>query len=205
VARGGATLMIISDHARCIFVHIQKTGGASIEELLRSHDPDIQENSFQGRRHMSAAELRTLVAPDVWNAYFKFAFVRNPWDRLVSWYHMCVQTPTANAFARYIKDNAPTFDDFLKKTTTGMAERTTRNQLDYVTDEHGEIIVDFVGRYERLGDDFARIEDRLGFRAELPHVNRSAHEDYRKYYTDETRDIVSQRFAKDIRHFGYAF
>jgi hypothetical protein len=145
------------------------------------------------------------VAPDVWNAYFKFAFVRNPWDRLVSWYHMCVQTPTANPFARYIKDNAPTFDDFLKKTTTGMAERTTRNQLDYVTDERGEIIVDFVGRYERLGDDFARIEDRLGFRAELPHVNRSAHEDYRKYYTDETRDIVSQRFAKDIRHFGYAF
>jgi chondroitin 4-sulfotransferase 11 len=197
--------MIISNHAKCIFVHIQKTGGASIEELLRGNDPDIQDNSLQGRRHISAGELRTLVPPEIWNSYFKFAFVRNPWDRLVSWYHMCVQTPTANPFARYVKDNAPTFDDFLTKTTTGMGERTTRNQLDYVTNERGEVIVDFVGRYEQLGDEFARVRERLGLGAELPHVNRSTHDNYRNYYTDEMRDIVAQRFAKDIRHFGYAF
>jgi chondroitin 4-sulfotransferase 11 len=197
--------MIISNRAKCIFVHIQKTGGASIEELLRSNDPGIEANSLQGRRHMAAGELRAFVPPDVWSAYFKFAFVRNPWDRLVSWYYMCVQTPTANPFARYIKDNAPTFDDFLKKTTTGIAERTTRNQLDYVTNDAGDIIVDFVGRYEDLQLDFSRVRKRLDLAAELPHVNRSAHEHYRKYYTDETRDIVSRRFEKDIQHFGYLF
>jgi chondroitin 4-sulfotransferase 11 len=197
--------MIISNRARCIFVHIQKTGGASIEQLLRGNDPEIPKAYLQGRRHMSAGELRTLVPAEIWSGYFKFAFVRNPWDRLVSWYHMCVQTPNANPFARYIKDNAPTFDDFLKKTTTGMAERTTRNQLDYVTDDRGELIVDFVGRYERLGDEFARIRERIGLGEELPHVNKSTHDEYRKYYTEETQDIVAQRFARDIRHFGYAF
>ncbi len=197
--------MIISNRAQCIFVHIQKTGGASIEQRLRDNDPDIRDNSLQGRRHASAAELRSLVSPEVWSGYFKFAFVRNPWDRLVSWYHMCVQTPTANPFARYIKDNAPTFDDFLTRTTTGMGERTTRNQLDYVTDESGAIIVDFVGRYEEIGEEFARVAERLGLVAELPHVNQSTHDSYRKYYTDETRDIVARRFAKDIVHFGYAF
>jgi chondroitin 4-sulfotransferase 11 len=197
--------MIISNQAKCIFVHIQKTGGASVEQLLRANDAGIEQNSLEGRRHISAVELRARVAPEIWGAYFKFAFVRNPWDRLVSWYHMCVQTPTANRFALYIKDNAPTFDDFLKKTTTGMAERTTRNQLDYVTDDQGEIIVDFIGRYEQLEDEFSRIKKRLSLDAELPHVNKSAHDDYRKYYTDETRDIVSKRFEKDIRHFGYAF
>jgi len=197
--------MIISNQAKCIFIHIQKTGGASIEQVLRSNDTGVEANSHQGRRHMSARELQTFVPAETWSAYFKFAFVRNPWDRLVSWYHMCVQTPTANTFARYIKDNAPTFDDFLKKTTTGIAERTTRNQLDYVTDDRGELIVDFVGRYENLQEEFSIVKKKLDLATDLPHVNRSTHDNYRKYYNEETRDIVSKRFEKDIRHFGYEF
>src|ERR1700726_3003053 len=118
---------------------------------------------------------------------------------------MCVQAPSMNNFSRYVKDNAPTFDDFLTKTTTGMGERTTRNQLDYVTDERGEIIVDFIGKYEALQQDFDVVRKKLNLSAELPHVNRSTHDGYRKYYSDRTRDIVSKRFEKDIRHFGYEF
>jgi len=197
--------MIISPRTRCIFVHIQKTGGVSVENALRLHDPAIGSNAHDGRRHVFARELRDIVGAAQWDAYFKFAFVRNPWDRLVSWYHMCVQGTTPNAFSRYVKDNAPTFRDFILTTTTGMGERTTRNQLDYVTSEDGAVIVDFIGRYEMLATDLADVGARLGLPLELPHLNRSAHAHYRDYYTDETRAIVAARFARDIERFGYTF
>jgi chondroitin 4-sulfotransferase 11 len=197
--------MVISHRARCLFVHIQKTGGASIESVLRHNDPAIASAEHEGRRHMSAREMRALVGPDSWSRYFKFAFVRNPWDRLVSWYHMCIQVPAPNRFACFVREHAPTFDEFVTKATTGPGERTTRNQLDYLTDDRGEVIVDFIGRYEALHQDFARVQERLGLPVALPHVNRSVHGDYRAYYSDETRDIVARRFAGDIRFFGYDF
>jgi chondroitin 4-sulfotransferase 11 len=199
--------VFISERAKCIFVHIQKTGGVSVETVLWQHEGGIGGGrpERQGRQHMFATELRTMVRPDQWRDYYKFAFVRNPWDRLVSWYHMCMQAPEPNAFARHIKDNAPTFEAFLTTTTTGIAQRTTYNQLDYVADGNGELIVDFVGRYERLRDDFAIVRARLGLAHDLPHINRSAHADYREYYSDATREIVARRFARDIGYFGYAF
>jgi chondroitin 4-sulfotransferase 11 len=197
--------MVISERNRCIFVHIQKTGGSSLEAVLRGNDPGIGSNLHEGRRHLFAREIRPLVGAERWNAYFKFAFVRNPWDRLVSWYHMCIQVPVPNAFARYVRACAPTFEAFVRQATTGMGERTTYNQLDYVTDERGEPMLDFVGRYETLHEDFARIRDRLPLAFDLPHVNRSEHLHYRECYSDATRDIVARRFARDIAYFGYDF
>ena len=197
--------MIISHKTKSIFVHIQKTAGTSIEEAMRKDDPAIAGNAHSGRRHLKAREIQALVRPEIWAGYYKFAFVRNPWDRLVSWYCMCVQSKAPNRFARYVIDNAPTFRDFITKTTTGMGEKTTHDQLDFLTDANGNLIVDFVGRYESLADDYARVKERLHLTHDLARANESAHTDYRDYYTAETRDIVARRFARDIRHFGYEF
>jgi len=197
--------MIVSDRARCIFVHIQKTAGASIEAALQAHDPAAGSGLHAGRRHMLAREIRDVVPRDAWDAYFKFAFVRNPWDRLVSWYHMCMQVTEDNAFSRFVKQHAPTFEAFLTTAAAGPGARTTRDQVDYVSDEQGTVIVDFVGRYESVATDFAHVCRQLGVAAPLPHVNTSAHRDYREYYTAATREIVARRFARDIERFGYRF
>ncbi len=189
--------MIVSHRARCIFVHIQKTAGTSIEGVLRQHDAQAGSHLHDGRRHLHAREI--------WDGYFKFAFVRNPWDRLVSWYHMCVQVPVPNGFCRYVRENFATFESFVNGATSGPGAKTTQPQFDYVADEHGTVIVDFVGRYEALADDFARVAERLGLEARLPHANTSAHGSYRDYYNDATRDVVARRFARDIEHFGYRF
>jgi len=117
----------------------------------------------------------------------------------------CTQRTAENNFSRYIKEHAPTFDDFVTKTTTGVAEKTTYNQLDYVTDENGDVMLDFVGRYETLNEGLSLVKARLNLSFELPHVNKSDHKNYREYYTDETREIVAQRFARDIRYFGYDY
>ncbi len=199
--------MLISERIGCIFVHVQKTGGVSIEAVLRRQESSlgVVRPERQGRQHMFAREVRTMAAPQQWDTYYKFAFVRNPWDRLVSWYHMCMQAPEPNLFARHVKETSPTFESFVRHTTTGIALRTTFNQFDYVSDDDGNLIVDFVGRYERLREDFAVVRERLKLDHDLPHVNRSSHRNYREYYSDETRDIVAQRFDRDVRHFGYAF
>jgi hypothetical protein len=124
--------MLVSHRARAIFVHIQKTAGSSIEAALRDHDPEAGPHLVGGRRHVHAVELRDVVGPDVWGRYFKFAFVRNPWDRLLSWYQMCVQAQQPNAFCRYVRDGFPTFESFVTGAISGPGAKTVCNQLDYV-------------------------------------------------------------------------
>jgi hypothetical protein len=197
--------MVVSHGTRSIFVHIQKTAGSSIEGALWTADPAIESHLRDGRRHQFAREVRATLAPEVWRDYFKFAFVRNPWDRLVSWYAMCKRNPGSNKFSAYVNAVAPTFEDFVTKATTGMGVRTTCNQLDYVSDDDGAVIVDFVGRYERLDEDFAVVRERLRLPQGLPHLNQTPHGEYRGYYSAASRDIVARRFARDIAHFGYEF
>jgi hypothetical protein len=80
------------------------------------------------------------------------------------------------------------------------------NQLDYITDENGEIIVDFVGKYENLSHDISTVLKALRLENRpLPHVNKSEHKHYSEYYTEETKDLVAVRYSRDINFFGYKF
>lgn len=197
--------MIVSHRARAIFIHVQKTAGSSIEAVLRAQDPAAGSHLVDGSRHVDAVRVREHLGPAIWDSYFKFAFVRNPWDRLVSWYQMCIDVREPNAFQRYVREAFPTFESFVMGATTGRGAKTTRNQLDYVTDPTGRLIVDFVGRYENVEADFAVVATRLALAGALPRVNVSRHGDYRAYYSDATRGIVAERFARDIAAFGYRF
>lgn len=195
--------MIVSQRLRLIFIHIQKTGGSSIEHVLRQLDPGIGSHLYEDRRHIPASEFSRMVPREVWEGSFKFAFVRNPWDRLVSWHCMCVQNPPANSFTQAVQARHVDFADFLRDTEDPLLERTRRNQIDFLTDESGQSLVDFVGRYERLEEDFARLG--LAGAPALPRLNSTRRRDYRLYYTDELREIVAERFARDCAHFGYSF
>ena len=197
--------MIVSHALRCIFVHVQKTAGSSVEAVLRQNDPSIGSHFHQGRRHAHARELRDGLDATVWDGYFKFAFVRNPWDRLVSWYQMCQQDTAPNAFSRYVRNGFPTFASFVAGATTGPGAKTIVNQIDYLTDAGGQAIVDFVGRYESLDADFAQVCERIGIAGPLPRANASRRGDYRGYYDEMTRDVVAGRFRRDIDAFGYQF
>jgi chondroitin 4-sulfotransferase 11 len=206
--------LLISADLDCVFVHVQKTGGESIERALLEADPAATtelpgfpawEDPLK-RRHMFAADLRERVGPERWAASFSFAFVRNPWERLVSWYEMARARPT-NDFHRHVIATAPTFAEFVTGCTTGLAAKTTFNQVDYLDGPGGEgEIVDFVGRFESLGSDFAIVGRRLGLPPRpLGHENRTRHRPYRDLYDEETRAIVTERFARDIARFGYEF
>ena len=185
--------MLICHAPAFVFVHVPKTGGSSITAALR----DGLTQTYSGRavgqethQHFTYERTRAMF-PAVTDAHFSFLFVRNPWDRMVAMmacYYGDLLTP--DSFGHYLALDMP---------------HHRWKPLEQVKFLQGRHPVSFVGRYEALAADFARVTDRLAIRASLPHVNRSVHRPYRDYYDDRTRRIVAQRSAADIEAFGYRF
>src|SRR4051794_5934186 len=106
--------MLLSRQRKFLFVHIQKTAGSSLREALQAALPDLE--TFLGT-HDHAAWARPHLGED-WDGYFKAAFVRNPWDRLVSWYTMIrEQNDYTNRLWQYVRERAGTFEEFLDRCT----------------------------------------------------------------------------------------
>jgi hypothetical protein len=211
--------MILSYSSSFLFLHIEKAAGSSMQQALRPI-ANVQQNSHLRRRlallgplnrmgglyravqfgeHVTANDVRRCLPADVYGSLYKFAFVRNPWDRLVSRYAHLLRSKDRhrhNFISRLEK-----FEDFLQ----WEMRRDSANQYPYVTDAAGNQIVDFVGHYETLAVDFAKVCAQLKIQVELPHVNVSEHRDYRTYYTPETRAFVAKRLRRDIEMFGYEF
>lgn len=177
-----------------IFIHINKTGGSSIEQVLGI--------PF---RHRTAREARREIGPAAWASAFKFTVVRNPWDKVVSHYCYRVQTDQTG-----LADGATGFREWVAE---AYGKRNPKYydkpmmfmpQMDWITDARGRILVDFIARFENLDDDFAKICARLNRPvAALPHLKRSQRGDYRAYYDEPTAAIVARWFRKDIAEFGY--
>jgi hypothetical protein len=212
--------VLISQNRRFIFVHVQKTGGTSLEQVLRRASRDV---AVWHGRHGHARAGWAELGQEGWQRYFSFAFVRNPWDRLVSWYAMIRQRidalspaerrrrqPFRTEIFNYVLHNSHDFESFLDNCTATIFDRGCDksflfNQLDYLSAPSGEMLVDFVGRYERFDEDAAQVLEWIGIDARLPRLNPSRHGHYRDYYTPRTRDLIAHRYARDIAHFGYEF
>lgn len=208
--------MIISHDLKVIFVHVQKTGGNSVNDVLLSESHDhitrlpLDKKLFR-TKHCFASDIKKHVDANIFNEYKKFAVVRNPWDRMVSWYSMfCDKTKPVNDTTKMVHRLSNSFEDFLnipQEAGRGLAERFYVNQYDYVSDPNtGDILVDNILRFETLDDDFQKFIHEVGLSIKLPHKNKSKREgDYRQYYNERTKKIIAERFAKDIDFFRYFF
>ena len=213
--------MLISETQKMIFIHVQKTAGISMETLLKEAIPDLR--TWHGR-HGHAAMGIAEMGKTKWDSYFSFAFVRNPWDRLVSWYAMISKArdklshdalqqakPFKSELWNYAIKHSHDFESFLFNCTAemydlGCYKSFAYNQIDYISDAEGGLAVDFVGRFESLEEDFAKIAGRAKIaEVKLPKLNQSPHKHYSEWYSEKTRDLVAQRFARDIEAFDYTF
>ena len=172
---------------RCVFVHVPKTAGISIEHvfldlmgltcetrapLLLRHNDDPAKGPPR-LAHLKATEYVSCgyLSPEQFEGYFKFSFVRNPWDRIISEYKYRGY-PIRLDFKTYLFKHLP---------KPGFTDTYCHilPQYDFLFDERGTLLVDFVGRYESLQADFDTVCARLGISPRpLPHVNRS--EDVRR-------------------------
>jgi len=204
---------LINHRHKFIFVHINKCAGQSVRRALprgtRGH------NTIQ---HYLALVEKERRDP---SEYFKFTIVRNPWDKVVSFYHYHKKRKWE--LFPWTLDNEPDFNTFIQRLFVddggalavdvfrGRSGESTHhlrlsNSLDWISDEDGNVLVDFIGRVENLQLDFNEICDRIGIkRRQLSHVNRSPHKPYHEYYNDISKDIVAERFQKDIDFFDYRF
>ncbi len=144
--------------------------------------------------HMPAARVRAYVGEDIWRSYYKFAFDRNPWDRQVSWYFYKTKS----------KRTRPSFERFMRSRARAYVDNYELYTLD------GALAVDRLCRYETLEDDLNAVLQELGVgrKLEVPRSNVTRDRDpgdYRCLYSDETREIVAEWYAPEIKLLGYRF
>jgi hypothetical protein len=193
------------DERKCIFVHITKCAGISVGMSLFGN---------LGGGHLRITHYQLIFSQREFEEYFKFTFVRNPWDRLVSAFQFLIKGGTNKVDRAWSARNLariPDFDTFVR----GWVNRKNVNswkhfvpQYKFVCEPRSEVPkVDFIGYFECLAEDFAYIQQKIGSNSDLKHLNKTegAKKDYRDYYTDATRKIVEDVYAEDIRIFGYDF
>lgn len=214
--------MIISRGRRYIFVHIPKTGGTAmalaLEERAMADDILIGDTPKARRRrnrlkdlqargqlwkHSMLSDIDGVVAPGELDDFLIFTLVRNPWDRMVSYYHWLTAQSFDHAAVKLAQ--ALPFSDFVKHPMT-QASLSRNPAARYVTDALGQERKALFLRLEHLAEDIAPLEAHLGFSLAPGHVNRSDRAaDYRGYYDGETEAVVARICADDIARFGYAF
>ena len=210
--------MIYSEKHNYIFVHIPKTGGTSIRKALAKtyHKSGLEQvpnqaigvPSMRPVKHSPAVYIKRAVGLSSWNSFYRFAFVRNPWDWCVSTYHFIKKTrrdPRRSLVSKM------SFDDFVVWLYNNLESlkrmhQSFNGQNSYIINKKGKVLVDFVGRFENLQDDYAKICNNIGIKPKILGThNGTKHKQYKEYYTDTTINMVSTIFKKDINIFNYSY
>jgi len=199
--------MIISHKHKFIFFAVGKTGTHSIESVLKKYSDKFEmsrEEDIFFLEHIPPFFLKKKLNNEIWTSYFKFAFVRNTWDIVISdlFWNNLVDRKIECITVEDVKN----LYENQKQYRRGITWCESREQHSFLSNKAGEILVDFVGRFERIQDDFDRICEIVGIQKEqLPVLNAQKHKSYREFYTPDTIEKVSQLWSRDIEKFDFKF
>jgi len=214
---------VISTRKGFLFVHIPKSAGNSIQDVLApfaddrivcthsDHDGvesfELSNESLGTRKHATLAQYRRALPNELYRSLFKFTCVRNPWDRMVSHFFFKRRKRgrddfDADEFRRFIAKRSPA--------TYYLATRSWCRRLGFGSSRLAAPSpfseLDFYLRFERLNEDFRTLCARLAIPFEpLPIRNQSDHDHYSRYYDAATYSAVRHRFRDEIAFFGFRF
>ena len=216
---------MISDDLRCIFIHIPKTGGTAVYKALAAAGAGFRELTlddfdtdklppcaagYSGVNRWEANHFAARYLKPQYDNYFKFAFVRNPFDLVVSGYHWWVQNAGVDfrklqgyivgrmGFADYVM--SPYTDYLVQVYHFGLGQ-----SFFVLGHDNTSLCVDMVGRFERLQQDFDSACDQAGMpRIVIPLENSTRHAPFATYYNALSAEMVSKKFRQDLMRFGYA-
>ena len=210
--------MLISSKCKFIFVHNYKVAGSSVKKALDGYSDKpltkiplrSYKYFFNGNKHwivpkpfnahMKAREIAIHLPKNIFETYFKFGFVRNPWSWQVSLYRFMLKTPSHHQHT-FIK-SLGSFEDYIN----WRVENEVRLQKDFFYDEAGNLLVDYVGKFENLQEDFEEICSKIGIKKSLAHLNASSNNPFQflEYYTQHTLDLVENAYKEDLDTFNYS-
>ena len=182
-------MSILNVQHNVLFIHVPRTAGTSMEK----------QKFLGGGGHETIRDYQNI------NNVFKFAFVRNPWDRFVSGYfcHDSIGNfgVDRNGFNEYIKFCATDYPgSFPMHSVYAMHFLPMYH---FLLNKQIKLGVDFVGRFESLQKDWAYVCNVLGVSADLAHYRKVDREHYKYYYLPETWNYIEQLYWQDITLFGY--
>jgi hypothetical protein len=220
--------MIISHDKKFIFIHIPRTGGTVISKSicksmgidnwksfigepkrLSPYDHPLEPEGFdrgwkRGYKHFTAKEAKKRVGKNMWKSYFKFTFVRNPWDRTISMY--LKKRKECPKLVKKLWPKNKTIFNFLVQARYGIMDKESHQQLDSLEFENGSLDIDFVGKYENIKKDFGRVCSEIGVNASLVgEHDATQHRNYKNYYNKTTKKIILEKNKDDIEYFEYSF
>lgn len=198
--RRGYSLIPFDKH-RCMFVHIPKAAGISVSRKLFG---------CLGGGHTPLVDYAHVFSADEFKDYFKFTFVRNPWDRLLSAYMFLRSGGLNGEDTQWAARHLAPYADFNDFVMGWVNENNIWTKLHFYPQSYfltldGRLAVDFIGRFEHIDDDFAYIAARLGINSRLEHLNSSGERNYRDYYSQESADVVARVYREDIALLAYRF
>jgi len=205
--------LIISHRHKFVFFAVPKTGTHAIRQALSPHLAPgdwEQQDLFERKRlpmpelarlhhgHISVRQLQPLLPSEQWDAYFKFAFVRNPFDRFVSTCFFLRRKQPG------MEQHATAFMKQAIRTPRFRQRILVQPQSALLTDDNGDVVLDYVGRFEDLQQSCNEAFERIGLpAADLARRNTSRHGHYSSYYDDELRRAVVDYYRADFDNFGY--
>ena len=215
MAETGSAAMIVSHAHRYVFVPVPKTGTHAVRQALREHmGPDDIEQvglfvdrkfpwpqlAALGHGHLALRQVAPFLGPDAMRDYLKFAFVRNPFDRFVSYCSFMTR-----AHGDFDRDPRGTMHRILFELRP-LDHVHFQPQYALLVDERGELATDFIGRVETMQQSYDELCARLGIPGRaLEQVNGSRRGEYRQYYDRALFEGVSRLYARDLQLFGYGF
>lgn len=214
--------MIISTGRKYVFVHIPKTGGTALtlalegramkDDILIGDTPKAKRRKHRleglapaGRlwKHSTLADIDGILGAAELDAMFCFTLVRNPWDRMVSYYHWLREQNFNHPAVVLAKRTS--FEAFVRDPDTVRVFHASPAAA-YMTDARGVERCNAYVRIEHLKQDLRQVEKHLGFPLSVGRINRSdRREDYRSYYDESLAEFVGALCQTDVERFGYRF
>lgn len=216
---------IVLPKYKAIYVPIPKVACSSLKKVFAELLNINVSSQSHGFDDVHRAKFRYVKGNQIieYKDYWKFALVRNPFDRIVSCYKEKIKddenfSGTTNSFVNGVHKGLlkygvfkakMTFEEFVNavaEISDAEADPHFKSEYTFIADKKGELLVNFVGKLENFQEDFDSVCKNLEIEnITIPHLNKTAHKNYRNYYTDELKNIVAKRYSKDIEMFEYNF